>query len=72
MEVASTKTAVEASNVPTIRLPDVSCTAPGSIVSSGVVSPVTVVRCDAVRINEIAVLLATVTNSPVLKVMPPV
>ena len=32
-EVASTKTAVEASKVPTIRLSDVSRTAPGSIVS---------------------------------------
>ena len=44
-EVASTKTAVETSNVPTIRLSDVSRTAPGSIVSSGVVSPATVARC---------------------------
>ena len=40
-----TKVAVEASKVPSMRFSDVSRTAPGSIVSSGVVSPATVARC---------------------------
>ena len=72
-EVALTKTAVEASKVPSIRLLDVSCTAPGSIVSSGVVSPATVARCDRVRVKEIVASSSEVVpNSPALKVMPPV
>ena len=67
----STNVAVEISNVPSIVLPDVSRTAPGWIVSSGVVSPAIVARCDAVRLNEIVAPSAAVSSSPALNVIPP-
>ena len=67
-----TKTAVETSNVPSMGFPDASCTAPGSMVSSGVVSPATAVRCGAVRVNEIVVPSAAVPSSAAVRVMPPV
>ena len=55
-----------------MRLPVVSCTAPGSIVNSGAVSPVTVVMCDAVRVKEITLPSAAVPSSPAVRVTPPV
>ena len=67
-----TKVAVETSKVPSIRLPDVFRTAPGSIVSSGVVSPATVARCDEVRVKEIVASSEVVSSSLTLRVMPPV
>ena len=70
MLVASTNVLVEASKVSTMRLPDTSRTAPGSIVSLGAVSPATAARCGAVRVNEIVAPSASVTSSPVLRVVP--
>ena len=65
------KSAVETSKEPSMRLSDVSRTAPASIVSSGVVSPATVSRCDAVRLNEIVAPSTVVSSSPAVKAMPP-
>ena len=70
MLVASTNVRVEASKVPTMRLPDASRTAPGSIVSSGAASLATAVRCGSVRVNEIVAPSATVTSSPAVRVVP--
>ena len=69
---ALTSVLVETSKVPTIRLLNMSRTAPGSIVSSGVASPATAARCGIVRINEITVpsAAASMSSSPALKVMP--
>ena len=70
MEVVSTNFPVEASNVLTMRLPDSSRTAPGSIVSSGVASPATAARCGAVRVNDTVAPSASVSSSPALRVVP--
>ena len=55
IEVLSTKTAVDTSKDVEgfLRVPDVSCTAPGSIVSSGTASSATVARRDAFNANDI-------------------
>ena len=70
-KVTPVKAAVETSKEPSMRLPDVSRTAPASTVSSGSVSPATVSRCDAVRLNEIVAPSTVVSSSPAVKVMPP-
>ena len=71
-KVASTKEAVRTSNVPTMGFPAVSRTAPGSTVSSGVVSPATVARCDSVSVNVSVTPSASVTSSDAVRVTPPV
>ena len=63
--------AVETSNVPTMGFPAVSRTAPGSMVSSGVSSPLTAARLDSVRANEMVSASAVVSSSPAVRVMPP-
>ena len=71
-EKAPAGDAVETSNVPMMRLPAVSRTAPGSIVNSGAVSPATVAGCDEVRLNEMVAESAAVLSSPAVRVTPPV
>ena len=70
MEVASTNVRVEASKVPTMRLPDVSLTAPGSIVSSCLPIAATAARCAAFRVNEIVAPSAVVSSSSAVRVTP--